>query len=147
MTRILLFLFACLTFLGEPYAVFNGPLIKGAKTQDTASVALTRADSLRDSLAAAYPPDAAGTKQTTSTTAQGVVSLIAGVVMVPMGMGVIAANSVSKCEEPHESMSGFGGGVGICDKDGPNTGGKFVGGGLSLAGLYLIGLGLYYIAK
>jgi hypothetical protein len=80
-----------------------------------------------------------------SNTAKGVVSLLAGVVLVPVGMGVNISNSYPKCERDPGDI--FGGGAGICSESGPSKSGHVIGTGLALSGLYFTGLGLYYLTK
>lgn len=80
-----------------------------------------------------------------SDNAAGILSIVAGVVMIPVGLAVSASSSFEKCEE--NDGIGFTGGFGPCSESGPSRGGQIFGVGISVGGVAMIGRGIYLLGR
>lgn len=84
-------------------------------------------------------------KKPGSDYALGILSIVAGVAMLPLGLLVSIGNSFDKCEENDGEI--FTGGFGPCSKSGPSRGGQFMGAGITVGGVVLIGTGFHILGR
>lgn len=72
--------------------------------------------------------------------AGGVAEIVGGLLLIPLGLAVTAANSFEECEENDGIMGSWN--VGPCSESGPDQGGQLFGGAVSVGGLVMVVDGL-----